>query len=322
MPTQSSTLYSNNITKFLLSIGDAGRFNIDLEDEVVRRSIVTHQGDVLWPAPSAAPPPTPVQSGPKPVCCPLDLRFLGSSCHVQAAIKEEKQVVEITPWRQALNTTAITSGGMATALTLGKFTGPAFMNLTTTLGLAGLVGFRAVWNVAPALHSPLMCRWPRCRDSGKAGLMCRVAVTNALSGLVGVGGLFVMGGGLIPHTLPQWLGAASVFLANLSMFRKICAADESVPDPDVDIFGGFLITKRMLDLFRRATDPPEYGWLYAVPAVVFGGGFAWAASTGLGGLVAAGYFVSTMLSIGALTGLSSQASLALTTDAIIQLTLP
>jgi len=62
----------------------------------------------------------------------------------------------------------------------------------------------------------------------------------------------------------------------------------------------------MLDLFRRATDPPEYGWLYAIPATVFAGGFAWAASTGLGGLVAAGYFVSTMLSIGALTGLSSQ----------------
>jgi hypothetical protein len=42
------------------------------------------------------------------------------------------------------------------------------------------------------------------------------AVTNALSGLVGVGGLFVMGGGLLPHTVPQVLGAASVFLANLS----------------------------------------------------------------------------------------------------------
>lgn len=77
---------------------------------------------------------------------------------------------------------------------------------------------------------------------------------------------------------------------------------------DVDIFGGFLITKRMLDLFRRATDPPEYGYLYAIPAAVFGGGFVWAASSGLGGLVAAGYFVSTMLSIGALSGLASQVS--------------
>lgn len=82
----------------------------------------------------------------------------------------------------------------------------------------------------------------------------------------------------------------------------------SKPSLTLDIFGGFLITKRMLDLFRRATDPPEYGWLYAVPAVIFGGGFVWAASSGSAGLVAAGYFVSTMLSIGALTGLSSQVS--------------
>ena len=36
LPTQSSTLYSNNITKFLLSIGGEGRFAINLEDEVVR----------------------------------------------------------------------------------------------------------------------------------------------------------------------------------------------------------------------------------------------------------------------------------------------
>lgn len=67
-----------------------------------------------------------------------------------------------------------------------------------------------------------------------------------------------------------------------------------------------MITKRMLDLFRRPTDPPEYSWLYTIPAAVFGGGFVWASSTGLGGLVQAGYFLSTLLSIGALTGLSSQ----------------
>ena len=114
-----------------------------------------------------------------------------------------------------------------------------------------------------------------------------------------------MGGGLLPHTFPQLLGAASVFLANLSECRLSLFW---FPLILADIFGGFLITKRMLDLFRRATDPPEYGWLYAIPATIFAGGFAWAASTGLGGLVAGGYFVSTMLSIAALSGLSSQVS--------------
>lgn len=72
-------------------------------------------------------------------------------------MKEEKPIIGETPWQKAVSSTALTTGGMATALALGKFTGPAFMNLTTTLGLAGLIGFRAVWNVAPALHSPLMC---------------------------------------------------------------------------------------------------------------------------------------------------------------------
>ncbi len=64
----------------------------------------------------------------------------------------------------------------------------------------------------------------------------------------------------------------------------------------------------MLDLFRRPTDPKEYTWLYSIPAAVFGGGFIWASSTGVAGLVQAGYLVSTMLSIGALSGLSSQVS--------------
>jgi NAD(P) transhydrogenase len=45
-----------------------------------------------------------------------------------------------------------------------------------------------------------------------------MSVTNALSGLVGVGGLFAMGGGWMPQTFPQLLGALSVLLANLSEY--------------------------------------------------------------------------------------------------------
>ena len=51
--------------------------------------------------------------------------------------------------------------------------------------------------------------------------------------MVGVGGLFVMGGGYLPTTIPQALGAASVLLAS------------------VNVAGGFVITKRMLDMFKR-----------------------------------------------------------------------
>ncbi|KDQ14725.1 hypothetical protein BOTBODRAFT_32477 [Botryobasidium botryosum FD-172 SS1] len=249
LPTQSSTLYSNNITKFLLSIGTDKRFNIDLTDEVVRGSIVLQDGKLLYPPPPsaiAAPPP----AAPKEI--------------------KAEEVVAITPWQKATREVAVVTAGMGGILGLGKLTGAAFMANFYTFGLAGLIGYRVVWGVAPALHSPLM------------------SVTNAISGMVGIGGLFVMGGGYLPHTIPQGLAAISVLLAN------------------VNIFGGFVITKRMLDMFRRPTDPPEYTSLYAVPAVIFTGGFLAAASTGMAGLVQAGYLASSMLCIGSLSGLASQ----------------
>ncbi len=52
-------------------------------------------------------------------------------------------------------------------------------------------------------------------------------------GMVGVGGFFIMGGGILPQTFPQVLGALSVLLAF------------------VNVTGGFVITKRMLDMFKR-----------------------------------------------------------------------
>ncbi|KAH7922091.1 PNTB-domain-containing protein [Leucogyrophana mollusca] len=252
LPTQSSTLYSNNITKFLLSIGENSSFNIDLSDEVVRGSIVVHEGELMAPVPRAAPVPTV----PPPT---------------QKA-EEKPQSLAITPWQKASREVATVTAGMGTVIGLGKLTGAAFMSNFFTFGLAGLVGYRVVWGVAPALHSPLM------------------SVTNAISGMVGIGGLFVMGGGYFPGTIPQVLGALSVLLAS------------------VNVAGGFVITKRMLDMFKRPTDPPEYSWLYGVPAVVFTGGFLAAASTGMAGLVQAGYLTSSVLCIGSLSGLASQAT--------------
>ncbi|OJK04946.1 hypothetical protein ASPACDRAFT_109952 [Aspergillus aculeatus ATCC 16872] len=251
LPTQSSTLYSNNITKFLLSIAPREKsFGIDLSDEVVRGSIVTMDGKILPPAPRSAPPPAP-----KP----------------EAALPTKEQAeLAVTPWQKVTRQVATTTAGMGTALALGKATGPVFMGNLMTFGLAGLVGYRAVWGVAPALHSPLM------------------SVTNAISGMVGVGGFFIMGGGYMPSTIPEALGAASVSMAFMN------------------ISGGFVITKRMLDMFKRPTDPPEYPWLYAIPGVLFGGGFVAAASTGMAGLVQAGYLVSSLLCIASISGLASQ----------------
>lgn len=226
-------------------------FGIDLNDEVVRGAIVTLKGGVLPPAPRPVPPPAPA---PKP----------------EAA--KEAEVVALTPFQKTTREVAVITGGMTTALALGKATGPLFMSNIFTFALAGLIGYRVVWGVAPALHSPLM------------------SVTNAISGIIAVGGFYTMGGGFLPETFPQVLGAASVLLA----FGNIS--------------GGFVITKRMLDMFRRPTDPKEYPWLYAIPGILFGGGYIAAASTGMAGLVQAGYMVSSVLCIGSLSGLASQAT--------------
>lgn len=252
LPTQSSTLYSNNITKFLLSLSPKeNHFGVDMSDEVVRGSIVTHHGEIVPAAPRPAPPP------PIPAA---------------KTAAPDATVVALTPWQKASREVATITAGMGGVLALGKLTGPAFMGNVFTAGLTGLIGYRSVWGVIPALHSPLM------------------SVTNAISGMVGVGGLFVMGGGFLPETIPQSLGALSVLLAF------------------VNVSGGFVITKRMLDMFKRPSDPPEYPWLYAIPGVLFGGGYVVAASTGMAGLVQAGYLVSSMLCIGSISNLASQAT--------------
>ena len=62
--------------------------------------------------------------------------------------------------------------------------------------------------------------------------------------MVGIGGLFIMGGGYAPSTIPELLGAVSVLLAF------------------VNVSGGFVITKRMLDMFKRKLRPhKDRSWI-------------------------------------------------------------
>ena len=125
LPTQSSTLYSNNITKFLLSLGQNQQFSINLEDEVVRGSIVVHQGEVLQPMPRLMPAPaTPSPTPSKAEATP--------------------EVLAITPWQKASREVAIVTSGMGGAVALGKAAGTAFMDNFFTFGLAGLIGYRSV----------------------------------------------------------------------------------------------------------------------------------------------------------------------------------
>ncbi len=89
---------------------------------------------------------------------------------------------------------------------------PTVINLIIFV-LAIYVGFHVVWNVTPALHTPLM------------------AVTNAISAIIIVGAM--LAAALTTTTLGKFMGVAAVTLAA------------------VNVFGGFLVTRRMLEMFKK-----------------------------------------------------------------------
>nr|XP_022901005.1 NAD(P) transhydrogenase, mitochondrial-like [Onthophagus taurus]XP_022901007.1 NAD(P) transhydrogenase, mitochondrial-like [Onthophagus taurus] len=254
LPTQSSTLYANNISKFLLSIGEQNHFNINLEDEVVRGSIILDKGTMMWPPPKpVGPPPTAGAVAPTPV---------------QAVKLEPKPD---SPFMVTFKDAMLCSGGIGSIIGLGMVSpNPAFTSMLTTFGLAGIVGYHTVWGVTPALHSPLM------------------SVTNAISGITAVGGLLLMNGGYYPTNSVETLSAAAAFISF------------------INVFGGFIVTKRMLDMFKRPEDPPEYNSLYALPAALFMGGYGYAAIQNLPEVHQAAYLAASLCCVGALAGLSSQ----------------
>ncbi|KAM8792972.1 NAD(P) transhydrogenase, mitochondrial-like [Eudromia elegans] len=183
---------------------------------------------------------------------------------------EAEKAATITPFRKTMTSASVYTTGLATMLGLGIVApNAAFTQMVTTFGLAGIVGYHTVWGVTPALHSPLM------------------SVTNAISGLTAVGGLVLMGGHYMPENTPQTLAVLSAFISS------------------VNIAGGFLVTQRMLDMFKRPTDPPEYNYLYLLPGGVFVGGYAAALSGGYN-IEQMMYLASGLCCVGALAGLSTQ----------------
>ncbi|NWS00352.1 NAD(P) transhydrogenase, mitochondrial isoform X1 [Motacilla alba alba] len=183
---------------------------------------------------------------------------------------EAEKAATITPFRKTMTTAAVYTAGLAGMLGLGIVApNAAFTQMVTTFGLSGIVGYHTVWGVTPALHSPLM------------------SVTNAISGLTAVGGLVLMGGHYLPHNISQSLAVLSAFISS------------------VNIAGGFLVTQRMLDMFKRPTDPPEYNYLYLLPGGVFVGGYAAALSGGYN-IEQVMYLGSGLCCVGALAGLSTQ----------------
>jgi H+-translocating NAD(P) transhydrogenase subunit alpha len=190
----ASLLFGNNLTHLLADLGGASHFHLDLADEVVRGALVLREGELLWP-----PPPRP------PAALPPDPKVVAAKAAAVAPPPREKKKGVAGPIFAAIAALALVG--------LGLVAPPAFLSHLTVFALACIVGWQVVWNVTPALHTPLM------------------SVTNAISGIIVIGGMLQVSGP--PGSPIVMLGAAAILLAA------------------INIAGGFLVTQRMLRMFRR-----------------------------------------------------------------------
>jgi NAD(P) transhydrogenase subunit alpha len=193
----ASQLYSSNLTHLLADMGGAKSYHVDLDDSVVRGALVLKDGELMWPPPKPpAPPPKPPEAR-LPAVHPPPAPAKGG--HGASA--------------QAPGSLWIVLGALAALLLAGSFAPREFVAHLTVFVLACFIGWQVIWNVTPALHTPLM------------------SVTNAISGIIVVGGMLQLSHGVdSPVTL---IGAVAVLVAT------------------INIAGGFLVTQRMLRMFRR-----------------------------------------------------------------------
>ncbi len=206
LPRVASRLYGMNLVHFLDDLVEDGAVVIDLDNEVTRGSIICREGEVLWPPPKKEAPPAP-KPAPAPAAAKPEV--------VEASAPAEEPKPK-SSWLSIVFGLALvglwawarfaTDGQPASAQTT------TFVQHLTVFVLAIFVGWQVVWNVTAALHTPLM------------------SVTNAISGIIILGGMLQVGDTL---DAPAILGLIAALIAT------------------INIAGGFLVTQRMLAMFRK-----------------------------------------------------------------------
>ncbi|MCM2295470.1 Re/Si-specific NAD(P)(+) transhydrogenase subunit alpha [Rhodoferax sp.] len=201
---QSSTLYATNLfrlTEELCKTKD-GIVDVNMQDDAIRGLTVIKNGEVTWPPPAlkvAAAPP----AAAKPSAAPAAKKGHGQASAPMSSGK-----------------LAIMFAGVAVLFWLVGSSAPKeFLSHFTVFVLACFVGYMVVWNVKPALHTPLM------------------SVTNAISSIIAIGALVqispIADALDRPNSLITWIAGAAIVLTAINMF------------------GGFAVTQRMLAMFRK-----------------------------------------------------------------------
>uniref|UniRef100_A0A832I5P5 NAD(P) transhydrogenase subunit alpha n=1 Tax=Eiseniibacteriota bacterium TaxID=2212470 RepID=A0A832I5P5_UNCEI len=209
---QSSTLYATNLLRVVEELCKAkdGTVVINMEDDAIRGLTVIKDGQITWP-----PPPPRIPAAPPPAAAAA----ARPAEKPKAAHGHGAPGAPPSPAR-----TAILFGAAAVLLyVIGAGAPPAFLSHFTVFVLACFVGYMVVWNVTPALHTPLM------------------SVTNAISSIIAIGALVQIApplsaeGAAMSRPTGWILGLAVASLVMVS----------------VNMFGGFAVTRRMLDMFRK-----------------------------------------------------------------------
>lgn len=193
-PGTSSLFFGGNIVALLSDmVTKEGEFVVDLEDEVVRGALVAHEGEVVPPPPRKPPPEKKAPPAPS---------------QGEASPRAEKK-----PKKKDQSATIGGALALLSFAIVGAFAPASFVPHFTVFVLACFVGWQVVWSVTAALHTPLM------------------SVTNAISGIILVGGMLQAGAETM--TLAAILGAVALFFAS------------------INVAGGFIVTQRMLKMFRK-----------------------------------------------------------------------
>jgi NAD(P) transhydrogenase subunit alpha len=202
LAAQSSQLYATNLRHLINDMcpKKLGALVVNFDDEVVRGATVVKDGAITFPPPppklTAAPAATP--GAAKPVEAPAPKKKPG-----HGAAAESSSIAS-----------TVVMFGLAALLffAIGSMAPPSFRQHFIVFVLACFVGYMVVWNVTPALHTPLM------------------SVTNAISSIIILGGLLQINSS---NPVILWTAAGTVLLAS------------------INIAGGFAVTRRMLDMFRK-----------------------------------------------------------------------
>ena len=183
MAKQSSSLYANNVRHLFddLTPEKNGKVAVNLDDDIIRGSLVTHAGKVMYPPPA-----------PKVKAVPT-----AKNSEVVEKTPEQLKIEEAAATRKAgtFQVGMLILGGLIMAL-LGQYAPPAFMQHFIVFVLSCFVGFQVIWNVNHALHTPLM------------------AVTNAISGIIVVGALLQVGSA---NFVVEILASISVLIATINI---------------------------------------------------------------------------------------------------------